>query len=62
MSDKFLYSHRQKKDRQRCPGCDRVMAVDIEGRFFEHGIDSLCTGSFNLPTPLPHKGPSVALR
>jgi hypothetical protein len=38
--------NRPKLDRQRCPVCERFIAVDIVGCFMEHGIGALCEGSF----------------
>jgi hypothetical protein len=44
-----LYSNRPKPDGERCPICERSIAVDITGRLAEHGMQPPCEGSGQLP-------------
>lgn len=39
VSDKYLYSHRTKRERQRCPSCGRLVAVNHLGLFTRHGAE-----------------------
>ena len=49
MGDKYLLSNRPKRERGRCPVCDRRVAVDVVGRFVNHG--PACEGSEQVTTP-----------
>jgi len=51
MGDKYLLSNRPKRERGRCPVCDRRVAVDVVGRFVNHG--PACEGSEQVATPHP---------
>jgi hypothetical protein len=44
-----ILSNRPKRERRCCPVCRRSIAVDIAGRFFDHGAQPLCEGSGQLP-------------
>src|SRR5690242_11837173 len=39
VSAKYLYSHRPKRQRQRCPACGRLVAIDPLGRYARHGVE-----------------------
>jgi hypothetical protein len=50
MADKYLHSNRPKRERRRCPVCERRVAVDVVGRFSNHGPG--CEGSEKVAAPV----------
>ena len=42
---KYQSYARSRKPRHRCPFCNKLLSVDIIGRFKEHGIGHRCPGS-----------------
>jgi hypothetical protein len=42
------------RPRERCPICERFIALDIAGQFVEHGVPALCEGSFSSSSEMRH--------